>query len=134
MTSKDSQPFRVMLIEDEVEYRRIVAELLKRRFPTMLFAEATNGTEAMEKMNSFLPRLVVLDIQLPGHDGLHVTRSIKQRYPDVDVVILTAYDFPEYREAARVSGASHFLSKGSVTSQEIENLVEGLWEKRTPVP
>jgi len=72
-----------------------------------------------------------MDIRLPGQSGLEVTRRIKALYPDVHVIMLTSYDFPEYREAARASGACGFLSKGSSTAEEIQNLVEGLCAKRT---
>jgi hypothetical protein len=43
--------------------------------------------------------------------------------------MLTSYDFPEYREASRASGAISFLSKGSSTAEEIQEVVEGLWAK-----
>jgi DNA-binding NarL/FixJ family response regulator len=61
-----------------------------------------------------------------------VTRRIKALYPDIKVGILTTYDFPEYREAARACGAYQYLSKGSSTVVEIQDLVEGLCTKWTP--
>jgi len=72
-----------------------------------------------------------MDIKLPGENGFDVTRRIKALYPDIKVVILTSHDFPEYREAARAYGAYHFLSKGSSTAEEIQDLMEGLCEKWT---
>jgi len=86
----------------------------------------------MEKVESFVPQLIFMDIKLPGQSGLEVTRRIKALHPDIQVVMLTSYDFPEYREAARSSGAYGFLSKGSSTAEEIQDLVKGLWEKCTP--
>jgi len=73
-----------------------------------------------------------MDIKLPGQNGLEVTRRIKALYPNIKVVILTSYDFPEYRELARARGAYRFLSKGSSTADEIQELVEGLCAKWTP--
>jgi DNA-binding NarL/FixJ family response regulator len=73
-----------------------------------------------------------MDIQLPGENGLEVTKIIKALFPDTKVVILTSYDFPEYREVARASGAYRFLSKGSSTADEIQELVEVLCAKWTP--
>jgi len=127
MTKNDSVPFKVMLVEDDAGFRRILAETLRSKFPTIVLDEAVNGTEALEKVENFMPQLVIMDIQLPGQNGLEITREIKTLYPDINVIIITSLDYPEYREAARVSGASHFFSKGSVTSQEIEDVVEGLW-------
>jgi len=102
------------------------------KFPSIVLGEAADGAEAMEKVESFLPQLIFMDIKLPGQSGLEVTRRLKALHPDIQVVMLTSYDFPEYREAARASGAYGFLSKGSSTAEEIQDLVKGLWEKYTP--
>jgi DNA-binding NarL/FixJ family response regulator len=110
-----------MLVEDDDGFRRSLAGLLMSRFPSILLGEAADGAEAMEKVESFLPQLIFMDIKLPGQSGLEVTRRIKALHPDVNVIMLTSYDFPEYREAARTSGACGFLSKGSSTAEEIQD-------------
>ena len=132
MSGKECVSFKVMLVEDDDGFRRSLAGLLMSRFPSILLGEASDGAEAMEKVESFLPQLIFMDIKLPGQSGLEVTRRIKALHPDVKVIMLTSYDFPEYREAARASGAYGFLSKGSSTAEEIQDLVEGLWAKWTP--
>jgi len=129
MPIKDSVPFKMLLVEDNDGFRRSLAGFLRARFPSIVLAEAVDGTEAMEKVESFLPQLVFMDIKLPGQNGLEVTRSIKALHPDINVVFLTSYDFPEYREAARECGAYRFFSKGSSTSQQIQDVVEELWTK-----
>jgi len=53
-----------------------------------------------------------MDIRLPGENGLELTKKIKKNYPDITVVIVTSYDLPEYREAARESMADYFVPKG----------------------
>ena len=132
MSGKECVSFRIMLVEDDDGFRSSLASLLTSRFPGILLEEAANGSEAMEKVESFLPQLIFMDIKLPGQSGLEVTRRLKALHPDIQVVMLTSYDFPEYREAARASGAYGFLSKGSSTAEEIQDLVKGLWEKYTP--
>ena len=129
MPIKDSVPFKVMLVEDDDGFRRSLAGVLRSRFPSMVLDEAANGTEAMEKVNSFLPQLIFMDIKLPGQNGLEITRRIKALHPDINVVFLTSYDYPEYREAARECGAHCFLSKASSTSEQIQDVVEELWTK-----
>ena len=132
MSGKECVSFKVMLVEDDDGFRRTLAGLLMSRFPSILLGEASDGAEAMEKVESFLPQLIFMDIKLPGQSGLEVTRRIKALHPEVNVIMLTSYDFPEYREAARASGAYDFLSKGSSTAEEIQELVEGLCAKWTP--
>jgi len=126
MSGKESVSFKVMLVEDDEGFRRSLAGLLTSRFPSIVIGEAGDGAEAMQKVKSFSPQLILMDIKLPGQSGLEVTRRIKALYPDIQVVMLTSYDFPEYREAARTSGASGFLSKGSSTAEEIQDLVDRL--------
>ena len=132
MPIRDSGSFKVMLVEDDEGFRRSVAQTLTTRFPSVLLYEAADGSEAMEKVNSFLPQVVFMDIRLPRQNGLEITRQIKALHPEIRVVMLTNYDFPEYREAARECGAYCFLSKGSLTARQIHDVVEELWAKWEP--
>jgi CheY-like chemotaxis protein len=129
MSGKECVSFKVMLVEDDDGFRSSLAGLLTSRFPGILLDEAANGSEAMEKVESFLPHLIFMDIKLPDQNGLVITRRVKAFHPEIHIIMLTSYDFPEYREAARASGANGFLSKGSFTAEEIQDLVEGLWTK-----
>jgi len=132
MSTKECVSFKVMLVEDDSGFRHTLARLLTSRFPSIVIGEAGDGGEAMEKVEDFLPNLIFMDIYLPGQSGLELTRRIKTLYPNIHIVMLTSYDFPEYREVARASGADRFLSKGSATADEIQELVEGLCAKWTP--
>jgi DNA-binding NarL/FixJ family response regulator len=129
MSGRECGSFRVLLVEDDDGFRRSVAGLLISRLPSILIGEASDGAEAIEKVETFLPDLIFMDIKLPGQSGLDVTRRIKALHPGVQVVMLTSYDFPEYREAAHASGACGFLSKGSCTAEEIQGLVKELYDK-----
>ena len=132
MSGKEGVSFKVMLVEDDDGFRSSLAGLLMSRFPSIVLGEAADGAEAMEKVESFLPQLIFMDIKLPGQNGLEVTRKIITLYPHIKVVILTGYDFPEYHEVARACGAYRFLSKGSSTAEEIQELVEELCANWTP--
>jgi len=127
MSGKECVSFKVMLVEDDECFRRSLAGLLRSKFPCIVIEEARDGAEAMEKVERLLPQLIFMDIKLPGQSGLELTKRIKTLHPEMNVVMLTSYDSPEYREAARASGAYSFLSKGSSGAEEIGNLVEGLW-------
>jgi DNA-binding NarL/FixJ family response regulator len=129
MTRNDPVSFKVLLVEDDDGFRRTVAESLNTRFPSVVLEEAVDGSEVLEKVKTFLPQLVFMDIKLPGRNGLELTRHIKTLHPEIHVVMLTSCDSPEYREAARDSGAFCFLSKGSSSSLQIHGVVEELWTK-----
>ncbi|RPJ01906.1 MAG: response regulator [Deltaproteobacteria bacterium] len=119
---------RTLLVEDNANYRQILKDSLKDRFPAMMIEEAADGKEALQKVETFLPHLVFMDIQLPGENGLHLTKRIKADHPDTLIIIVTSYDLPEYREAAFQYGASHFIAKDELNLEEIEAFVKTIAE------
>jgi DNA-binding NarL/FixJ family response regulator len=116
--------FQILIVEDNAPFRQSLREMLCEQFPTMRVEEAQDGEDALDKLETISAHLVFMDIKLPGQSGLEVTRTIKARYPEVKVIILTSYDLPEYREAASQYGADYFLSKGSSSREEILALVD----------
>ena len=117
---------KTLLVEDNEQFRKAFKEMLNDSFPKMVVEEAADGKEALEKVDSFFPRLIFLDIRLPDESGLQLTKKIKAKYPEISIVMLTSYDLPEYRKAATAYGASHYLVKGSSDSGQIAAWVESL--------
>jgi DNA-binding NarL/FixJ family response regulator len=118
--------FKTLIVEDSAFYRHLLKEALHARFPSMDILEAMNGEEALKKVSNLLPDLVFMDIKLPDASGLELTQKIKTRYPNIILIILTAYDIPEYREAAYQSSANYFLAKGSTSKEDILTLVDSI--------
>jgi two-component system response regulator YesN len=117
---------KTLLVEDNEPFRKAFKEMLYDSFPKMVVEEAADGKEALEKVDSFCPRLIFMDIRLPDESGLQLTQKIKAKYPEISIVMLTSYDLPEYRKAATSYGASHYLVKGSSDIGQITALVESL--------
>jgi DNA-binding NarL/FixJ family response regulator len=115
-----------MLVEDNTSFRQVVKNNLQDQFPSMDIIEAADGVEAFQKIDSHPPNLILMDITLPGENGLELTRKIKADYPGVTIIILTSHDSPEYREAAIRCRANYFLSKGSIATDEILELVRSI--------
>lgn len=116
--------FRTLIVEDSPAFRSSLSELLCERFPCMSIQEAADGAEAMDKLGHGLPQLIFMDINLPDTNGLDLTRAIKTQHDGVVIVVLTAYDIPEYQAAAMESGASYFVPKNSATGADIAALVD----------
>ena len=104
--------FKTLLVEDNADFRHALSDILLSCFPLMGVEEAGDGEEALGKVEYQRPDLIFMDIQLPGENGLEVTRQIKHAYADIVIVILTSYGLPEYRQQAFRNGADCFLSKG----------------------
>ena len=122
--------FKVLIVEDNYCFRQLLKETLQSGFPEMEILEAGDGEEALKKITTFLPHLVFMDIRLPGESGLEITQKIRAQNPDISVIILTSYDLPEYREAAKEYRADHFLSKGTTTMESILALVKSILSDR----
>ncbi len=118
--------FQTLIVEDSADYRQLLRQALCAHFPAMDVQEAENGEEAAERIRVHAPDLVFMDINLPGENGLELTKKIKAQHPSVIVVILTNYDLPEYRERAERCQADYFLSKSSASREKILALVESL--------
>jgi DNA-binding NarL/FixJ family response regulator len=118
--------FRTLIVEDNPLFRQTILDILSAQFPSMVLEEAADGKTALESIEDALPDLIFMDIKLPGENGLHLTEHIKRRHPEVVVVILTSYDWPEYREAAYKFGANYFIMKGSSSNKEIVELIESI--------
>jgi DNA-binding NarL/FixJ family response regulator len=114
----------ILIVEDNATFRSSLKDMLSARFPTAGIREASDGLEALLKASEEKPDLILMDIKLPGKNGLEVTRTIKNANADARIIIFTSYDIPEYREAAYKCGACHYFVKGSARSDEIAAAVE----------
>jgi len=122
--------FKILIVEDSAIFRKLLKETLHSRFPSMELFEAADGEEALQRIEASVPDLIFMDIKLPGESGLDLTKKIKNQYPNIIIIILTAYDIPEYREAAVQAKGNYFLSKGSATKENILELVDSILSGR----
>jgi DNA-binding NarL/FixJ family response regulator len=113
-----------MIVEDHALFRQIFSDTFRSMFPSIEIIEARDAEEALKIVSRYSPEIIFMDIGLPGENGLKATARIKAYHPDLAVVILTAYDLPEYREAAVRFGADSFICKDSMNWEEISTLVK----------
>jgi DNA-binding NarL/FixJ family response regulator len=103
---------RVLVADDHEVVRRGLGCLFTDT-DVSIVAEAANGEEALEKTRKHKPDVVVLDIRMPGIDGLDTLEKIKAESPDTKVVMMSTYDNPTYVARAVALGASDYVLKGS---------------------
>ena len=116
----------MLIVEDDPVFLRIMKEIVSSGFPFVSLIEAGNGEEAMAKLEAAGPRVVFMDISLPDTNGLKLAKTMKERKPDVRVVIVTNHDTPEHREAAYEAGADSFISKSANVAREVESSIRSL--------
>jgi DNA-binding NarL/FixJ family response regulator len=105
------EQIRVVLADDHAVVRKGIREFLEEAPDITVVAEASNGQEALEAVAEHRPDVAVLDIQMPEMSGIEVTRRIKAHYPEVRVLILTAYDDDPYVFALLQAGAGGYVLK-----------------------
>lgn len=114
----------ILIVDDNAFFRKTLKNILWSRWQSLDIYEAGDGVEAIEALQSQRPTITLLDINLPGENGIEVMKKIKALSPGAAVVILTGYDTPEYEEAAFASGADYFLSKRTSTASVITDVLE----------
>ncbi|MBA2348455.1 MAG: response regulator transcription factor [Solirubrobacterales bacterium] len=102
---------RVFVADDHALYRRVVAGVVTRHPSLTLVGEADDGDTALVGILTADPDVALLDLRMPGPDGLEVCRRIRAMDPDIAVVILTAFDDDDTPARARDAGASACLGK-----------------------
>ena len=124
----NTMPVRVLLVDDNIIYLRTVSALLSNKPEVEVVGCAASGEDALELMDVAEPDLVLLDLKMPGMDGLEVTRRIKANSTQPRIAIVTASCGGEYRRAAEEAGADDFICKDRLTS-ELKRLVDEFQSK-----
>jgi len=119
-------PLRVLVADDHRLFRQGLIGLMKtRRDLVEVVGEAATGSEAVRLAQYLRPDLVLMDITMPGGDGLHAARVIRQTLPDVAVVMLTASELDEHLYEAVRLGAAGYLLK-NLDAEELFDLLVGV--------
>ena len=117
----------VLLAEDHTLVRKGIRSLLDDAEGIEVIGEAENGREAVEKVASLLPDIVLMDNTMPLLNGLEATRQIKKRFPTVSVLILTMHTNEEYIAQFLRSGASGYLVKQAAPA-ELVSAIQAVYQ------
>lgn len=110
---------RVLIADDHTIVRTGVRLLLEAEPDIEVVGEAGDGSEALLLAESLQPNVVLIDVAMPGLDGMEATRQIKARWPKINVLVLTMHRTDEYFFEMLKAGASGYILKGAETSELI---------------
>jgi DNA-binding NarL/FixJ family response regulator len=126
------KPIRLLLVDDHGLFRKGLVSLLQRESEFQVIGEAENGAEAIRKAKQLKPDLVLMDIHMPGTDGIEATRRIREMLPSTRVVILTvSEDDKDLFEGIKCGAHGYLLKK--LEPEELYAMLRGVFEGEAPI-
>lgn len=122
MTDFRSPPIRVILVDDHQMVRKGLALFLKAFDDLELVGEAGSGSEAIQLCSEILPDVVLMDLAMPGMDGVDTTRAIRKDFPQIQVIALTSFTEGDLVKNALNAGAIAYLLK-DVSAEELAQAI-----------
>lgn len=108
-----ARPIRVLLVDDQDLVRYGLRLVLEVQPDIEVVAEASDGADALRAARGHAPDVVLMDVRMPGMDGIEATRQLTAAHPKTRVLVLTTYDLDEFAFGALQAGAAGFLLKNT---------------------
>ncbi len=122
--AQPAPPVRVMVVEDQTKILKHQLKLLEGSPELHVVGTALSGEAALEALPRLSPDVILLDLGLPGLDGIDVTREVKAKWPGVEILIFTIFDEEDKVLEAVKAGASGYLLKGVPADKIVEAIKE----------
>jgi DNA-binding NarL/FixJ family response regulator len=116
---------QILLVDDHKIVRQGTRQLLEQFDDLTVIAETSNGEDAIRLCKEQQPQVVVMDIHMPGMNGLDATRAIRMRYPTTQVIILSGYDDDRYVFPSLDAGAIGYLLK-TASGEDLANAIRAV--------
>jgi NarL family two-component system response regulator LiaR len=116
------ETIRILLVDDHAVVRSGLSKFLMVNKDFELVGEASDGAEAIQMVGLHKPDVVLMDLMMPGTDGVTATREIRKKYPNTQVIALTSFSEQNMVQGALQAGASAYLQK-NVTATELANAI-----------
>ena len=129
-TSSIAGEIRVLFVDDHQAIRQGLIQLIANQPGIKVVGEASNGREAVEKSQQLSPEVIVMDISMPGMDGIEATRIIKSEMPNIRVIGLSMHLDKNISQAMREAGAESFVSK-TASMAELLTAIYGVRQKES---
>jgi len=118
--SRKATLVRVLLADDNAQFRSVLRRLLERDPEIEVVAEASNGAEAVKLAGELHPDVVLMDVSMPGLDGVEATYELKAKCPGLTVLMLSIGNKEQEIQAGLAGGASEYLVKGAPATEIVD--------------
>ena len=120
---------RILLVDDHAVVRSGLSKFLLVNKDLELVGEASDGEEAVQLAGLHKPDVILMDLMMPGKDGITATREIHQKYPKIGIIALTSFSEQNMIQGALQAGAIGYLQK-NVTAAELGNAIRSAFSGR----
>ncbi len=110
----------ILIVDDQLMVRANLQAILTQQPDFRVIGTASDGFNALEQVQIFLPDIVLLDIEMPGLNGLEIAKLIHHDFPDTKVIIISSYDNAEYVQKSLQSGVKGYVTKHNINSTIVE--------------
>ena len=124
------EPVRILLVDDHQVVREGLRRMLELETDLKVVGEAGDAKEALAQVESLAPEVILMDVKMPGVDGIELTRQVKEKQPSCNIIMLTLYD--EYLTQALEAGAVGYLIK-DIKRDELIRAIRAVREGRSPL-
>lgn len=107
---------RILIVDDNELVRRGIARILSGHANCEVCAEASDGVDALQKARQFRPDVILIDINMPGMDGLEASRRLRQELPEIKIFIMSQNDADRFLPDARKAGADGCVDKARIVT------------------
>jgi DNA-binding NarL/FixJ family response regulator len=130
MPARKSSRIKVLIVDDLEHVREGLRTMLELIDDLECVGQAANGRQAVQRAEQLAPDVVLMDLEMPEMDGLEATRRIKERHPEIGVVVLSIHEDAGHRERAREAGVDAFVAKGAAF-EELRAAIRQVWQDRS---
>ncbi|AHC40803.1 MULTISPECIES: response regulator transcription factor [Bacillus] len=112
----------IIIVDDQQIVREGLKMILSLHEEINIVGEASNGEHLLDLLKQIRPEIILMDIRMPVMDGIEATKLVKERYPDIKVIILTTFNDSEYIFTGLKSGADGYILKDSDSQEIIDSI------------
>ena len=120
---------KIMIVDDHIIVREGLKQLLSINSEIEVIAECSSGLECLTLLEKISPDIILMDVRMPGINGIETTRLVCQKYPHLKIIMLTIYDDDKYVTEAIQAGAKGYVLK-KVNRDELIKVIHHVMESR----
>jgi two-component system response regulator DegU len=113
----------VLVVDDQPDFCRLVRDIFVQSGDCLDVAEAYDASSALRLIPEFMPDVVLIDVEMPGMDGLEATARIRDMFPAIRVVVMSIHDDEGFQQLAISAGAARFVSKAQLFAEGLQHVL-----------